>query len=154
LAFIDENLVTFDSHLGGPDNSLPMLFTGLDTLELAEVSFLTAAADLAALQARPSYTLAHIQVEALPPRALPSDFGSAPFATATDYSGTPIDTVMYQGTSVTILAVEPPPPPPASDAPEPDSAFLLLTGTCLVVGARLGQRMGRPNLHLFPFGLK
>ena len=38
LAAMDPNLVTFDTHLGGPDNSLQFATAGLDTLELTEVS--------------------------------------------------------------------------------------------------------------------
>src|SRR5207237_1630114 len=50
LASIDPSLITFDTHLGAPDNSFAFVFADLDTLELGEVSFLTNATDLAAMQ--------------------------------------------------------------------------------------------------------
>jgi hypothetical protein len=138
LAWINLDQVTFDSHLGGADNSFPFWFAGLDTLELTEVSFLTSAPDLAALQSDPSYPLAHIGMKALLPGTLTLDFVSSPFTGGTDYSGLPIDGVTYEGASVTILAAEP--PPPTSPVPEPDSVVLLLTGIGLLALARLVQR--------------
>jgi len=143
LALIDESLVTFDTHLGGPANSFPLLFAGLDTLELAEVSFLTSPADLAALQSDPSYPLAHILVRALSPGTLVFDFVPTPFTIASDYLGTSIEGVIYQGASVTVNVADPPP----SSVPEPDSWIMLLTGLCLMTLPRWkrlsGQRSAR-----------
>ncbi len=139
LASIDPSLVNFDIHLGAPDNSFQSVIPTLDTLELAEVSFLTSAADLAALQSDPTYRLAVIPVKALQPGIVSFDFVSTPFTAASDYTGALLDGVSYQGASVTIQEVtsEPPPPPPAADAPESGSALLLFSGLALLAAARL-----------------
>ena len=141
LASIDNSQVLFDTHLGAPDNSFSMTFADLDTLELAEVSFLTSAADLAALQTDSSYPLAHIPVKALLPGTLSLDFASTPFTSVTDYAGVPVSSVTYESAVVTILdATQPPLPPTPTETPEPGSVVLLVTGVALMAGGRLGSR--------------
>jgi hypothetical protein len=132
LAGIDPNLVTFDTHLGGPDNSLQFATGGLDTLELTEVSFLTNPADLQALQTDGSYPLSHIQVTALAPGTVSFDFVPTMFTEASDYNGNSISGVTYLGATVTIQAPTGPPPPPPADAPEPGAPVMLLSGLVLV----------------------
>ena len=141
LALIDENLVTSDVHLGGPDNSFTFLFAGLDSLELGEVSFLTNPSDLAALQSDPSFPLAHIQVEALAVGTLSLDFISNSFTTLSDYNGNAIDGVVFQGASINIVAAgDPDPTPPPAEAPEPGTILFLLSGLCFLLSAGLRKR--------------
>jgi len=137
LGLIDSNLIAFDSFLGGPSDSFALAFAGLDNIELAEVSFLTNAADLAALQTGASYPLAHIQVKALAAGTLTFGFVSTPFTVASGYSGEPIDGVTYHGTSVVIQAPNEPTPPPTESVPEPGTALFLMLGVGFIVAARL-----------------
>jgi hypothetical protein len=124
LAAIDDTLVSFDTHLGGPSDSLAFTSSGLDTLELVEVSFLTDPVDLSALQPGTGYALAHIAVRALQPGVASFDFVATPSSVASDYAGVPIEGVAFEGTSVRIESAAGPPP---SAVPEPVSASLLLT---------------------------
>jgi hypothetical protein len=138
LVLIDPDLVMFDTHLGGPDGSFTFAIGGLDTLETVEVSFLTSATDLAALQTGASYPLAHIQVKALAPGTAVFDFVTTPYTDVSNYSGTQLTGLAYQAASVTILAAaEPPPPPPSGEVPEPSSTILLVSGAGFVLVSRL-----------------
>lgn len=134
LVSIDPALVAFDTHLGGPDASLPSVTPGLDSLELAEVSFLTNASVLAALQSGPSYPLAHVKAKVLKAGTITFEFVSTPFTSATDYNGVPIGGVVYAGTSVMATGSIPPDPP---TVPEPSSGALLSAGLGLLVASRL-----------------
>ncbi len=142
LGQIDLDNLAFDTYLGGPDNSFAFWFADLDTLETAELSFVTSADELAALQSLENYPLVHIPFQALQPGTLVLDFVASPFSGGTDYAGLPIGGVTYQGTSITILAPAAPPPddPPPSGVPEPGPAVLVLTGAGLVGISRLIRR--------------
>jgi hypothetical protein len=122
LVAVDEALVTFDTHLGGPLNSLTFTSAGLDTLELGEVSFLTDPADLAALQPGTGYALAHISVRALQAGIASFYFLATPYTVTSDYAGVDVAGVVFQGTSVEIDS-----PMDIPSVPEPLSGILLLT---------------------------
>jgi len=144
-ASIDQNQVTFDNFLGGPLNSFQSLFAGLDTLELAEVSFLTSPDDLNTLQAGRYFPLAHIQVKPLAAGTLSFDFTPTDFTLISDYVGNPIAGVAYQGASVFVMPPDdnpPPPPPPGggSEVPEPSGVVLLLSGVGFIAVGRLWRR--------------
>jgi hypothetical protein len=134
LVSINSSNVIFDTHLGGPDNSFPSVLSGLDNLELAEVSFLTDPADLAALQG-PTYPLAHIPVTALQPGTVNFDFAVA-VSVGSDYTGEPIVGLMLEGASVTVEGSSPPP-----NVPEPGTAAITAVGVCLFAASRLRRRM-------------
>lgn len=146
LVGIDESLVTFDSHLGAPDNAFQFIFPDLDSLELGEVSFLTNATDLDALQADPSFPLAHIPVKALLPGIATFNFVTTAFTGVGDYAGNPVTDVTYQDASVTIASAACP-PPAASEVPEAGTVFLTVSGLLLVFTGRL-RRRPRPYVHV------
>jgi hypothetical protein len=142
LVFIDSALVTFDTHLGAPDNSFAFTNQTLDTIEVAEVSFFTTASDLAALQTAPSYPLAHIQVKATQAGTAAFNFITTPYTAVSDYAGNETTGVAYQGISVLIQNAPdlPPAPPETGAAPEGSSAVLCLFGLALVTLSRVRCR--------------
>jgi hypothetical protein len=131
IVFVDTAQVTFDSHLGAPDNSFQFVDQTLDTIEVAEVSFFTRSADLAALQTGVSFPLAHIQVKALQPGTAPFNFVSTPYTAVSDYSGTAIDGLAYQATSVLIQE-----PVASTDTPEPAAPILIVSALCVLTSGR------------------